>query len=57
MSFCLFPSDSPPHPTREGEGVREQMCGSLLQIEAKPQQFLAPNVGPEYNGSFVLNVL
>jgi len=21
--FCLFPADSPPHPTGEGEGVKE----------------------------------
>ena len=45
MSFCLFPADSPAHPTGEGEGVREYLSGSLLQIEAKPQQFLALNVG------------
>jgi len=36
MSFA-FSSDSPPHPTREGEGVREDLCGSLLPAEAKPQ--------------------
>jgi len=39
-SICLFPSDSPRHPTGEGEGEREKMHGSLLQIEAKPQQSL-----------------
>jgi len=32
-----FPSDSPPHPTGEGGGVREQLHGSLLPAEAKPQ--------------------
>jgi len=30
-------SDSLPHPTREGGGVREQLCGSLLPAEAKQQ--------------------
>jgi len=32
-----FPSDSPPHPTEEGEGVRGQLHGSLLLTETKPQ--------------------
>jgi len=31
-----FPSDSPPHPTREGGGVRERLRGSVLPTEAKP---------------------
>jgi len=42
-----FLSDFPPHPTGEGEGVREQLCGSLLPHEAKPQHFLVPRVGRE----------
>jgi len=33
-----FLSDSPPHPSGEGEGVRKQLHGSLLPIEAEPQQ-------------------
>jgi len=33
-----FPSDSPPHPTMEGEGVRDPLRGFVLPAGAKPQQ-------------------
>jgi len=37
VSFAFFPSDSPPHPPGEGARVKEQLHGSLLPTEAKPQ--------------------
>ena len=41
-----FPSDCPPCPTREGEGVRDQLPDSVLPCEAKPQQlFRCPTWG------------
>jgi len=36
-----FPFDSPPYPTGEGEGVRQQLRGSLLSTEAKSQRLLS----------------
>jgi len=58
--FCLFPSDSPPRPFGEGEGVREELCGSLLQIEAKPQHMLhyfrVPQVWVGIQSSFLTSV-